>query len=352
MKNVAKDFFFASLGGKADQSRHPVRMTFELTYGCNLRCLHCYNPTHQALPQELSTTEVNHILDQVADIGTLHLTFTGGEPFVRPDFPDILWHARNLGFVLSVMSNSTRIKKPHADTLRDVGVENVSISIYGASQTIYERVTQIPGSFEGFIRGLKALARRQVPVTVRMPVLRENAAEVHEARALVEGFGFKFQYCLDIMPKNTGDLSPLAHRLSPAEKVRIYQSIMGYEGVSMADTSCHAEREFMSCFCGRSQFAITPYGEMNLCIGFPIPKYDLRKGTVKEGWEVLKKTVDEAKPNERYECSDCDVQPYCQQGRNDAWLETGNMSVCLPHFKELASLEQTAHEYLDPRRPV
>ena len=85
---------------------------------------------------------------------------------------------------------------------------------------------------------------------------------------------------------------------------------------------------------------------MNLCVAFPIPKYDLRKGTVREGWEVLKQTVDQARPNHRYECPSCDLRKYCRQGRSDAWLETGDMSVCLAHFKELASLEQQVYDSL------
>jgi hypothetical protein len=60
---------------------------------------------------------------------------------------------------------------------------------------------------------------------------------------------------------------------------------------------------------------------------------------VREGWEVLKRTVDEAKSNDRYECPTCAVRPRCRQGRSDAWLETGDMSVCLPHYKEFALLE-------------
>jgi hypothetical protein len=82
---------------------------------------------------------------------------------------------------------------------------------------------------------------------------------------------------------------------------------------------------------------------MNLCVAFPIPKYDLRRGRVKDGWEMLKRTVGCASPNERDECPGCELRPACRQGRNDAWLETGDMSLCLPHFKDLARLETRRH---------
>jgi len=116
--------------------------------------------------------------------------------------------------------------------------------------------------------------------------------------------------------------------------------MLGPRDQAAVDETCARNGSFIECACGQTKFAITPYGEMNLCQAFPIPKYDLRRGTVKEGWEVLKQTVDGARPNEHYECPTCDVRAHCRQGRNDAWLATGDMSACLPHYKEFATLEK------------
>ena len=349
MKHLSSEDFFAGLTDKARKARSPESVTFEVTYGCNLRCVHCYNPTHRALPHELNTAEIRSILDQVADLGVVNLTFSGGELFVRPDIFDIFRHAKGLGFVLHLLSNATRITPAVAASLQELGFESIALSIYGATKSTYERVTQVPGSYEPFIRGLDSLATTSLQVVVRMPVMTGNVEEVRQARTLVEGYGFKFQYCMDITPKNNGDLAPLQHRLAPADKVRLDQAMLGFRDVKDQET-CGANGDFISCLCGRSNFAITPYGEMNLCIAFPMPKYDLRKGTVREGWEVLKKTVDRARPNDRYECPACDVRSRCRQGRSDAWIETGDMSVCLPHFKEFAVLEQRLYERLKPRQ--
>ena len=352
MKQLPPEDFFDDLADKAYKTRSPESVTFELTYGCNLRCVHCYNPTHRALPHELRTEEVRSILDQVADLGVVNLAFSGGELFVRPDVFDIFRHAKGLGFILHLLSNATRITPAVAGALQELGFGNISLSIYGATKAVYERVTQVPGSYEPFIRGLESLAATSLQVTVRMPVMTGNVEEVRQARTLVEGYGFKFQYCLDIEPKSDGDLAPLQYRLAPEEKVRLDHAMVGLQDVKDTE-ACGANGDFISCMCGRSNFAITPYGEMNLCVAFPMPRYNLRTGTVKEGWEVLKQTVDHARPNEHNECPTCDVQSRCRQGRNDAWLETGDMSVCLPHFKELAVLEQRLsdrlHESLTPR---
>ena len=351
MKRLDAKSYFSSITSKALQTRKPEGVTFELTYGCNLRCVHCYNPTHRALPQELTTSEIYAILNQIADLGVLTVTFTGGEPSVRPDIGDILRHARRQGLMIHLMTNATRITASFTDLLREVGVSQIDVSIYGATEPVYERMTEVSGSYRQFRQGLLNLASAKLPVVVRMPVTTINQEEIQACRQLVESLHMKFQYCLEIMTTTTGDRAPLQYRLAPEDKVRIDQEMLQLNETSASEEACQANHPFIECACGQSRFAITPYGEMNLCTAFPTPRYDLRSGTVKEGWELLKHTVDQAQPNHRYECQTCEVRPHCRQGRSDAWLETGDMSSCLPHYKEWAQLEHHTYALLDPRRP-
>jgi len=351
MKTIASDDFLDALSLKAAKTRTPAGVTFELTYGCNLRCVHCYNPTHRALPHELTTSEICALLKQIADLGVLTVTFTGGEPSVRPDIGDILQCARRQGLMIHLMTNATRITPSFTHLLREVGVSQINVSIYGATEAVYERMTAVPGSYRQFRQGMLNLAAAALPVVVRMPVTTINCEEIQACRQLVESLYMKFQYCLEIMSSVTGDQTPLQYRLAPDVKVRIDQELLPHRWTDVQEESCCTQQSFIECACGQSRFAITPYGEMNLCTAFPIPCYDLRTGTVEKGWDILKHTVDQARPSHRYECPTCEVRPHCRQGRSDAWLETGDMSSCLPHFKEWAEQEHHTHVLLDPRRP-
>lgn len=351
MKQLDADTFLGLLSTKASASRRPEGVTFELTYGCNLRCVHCYNPTHRALPHELTTSEICALLNQIVDLGVLTVTFTGGEPSVRPDIGDILQSARRQGLMIHLMTNATRITPSFTDLLQEAGASQINVSIYGATEAVYERMTAVPGSYRQFQQGLLHLAAAALPVVVRMPVTTINHEEIQACRELVESLHMKFQYCLEIMTTTTGDRTPLRYRLAPEDKVRIDQEVLPHHGPPESGESCSANQSFLECACGQSRFAITPYGEMNLCTAFPLPRYDLRTGTVKEGWDILKHTVDRAQPSQRYECPTCEVRPHCRQGRSDAWLETGDMSSCLPHYKEWAQLECRTYALLDPRRP-
>ena len=352
MKQLDAESFLEQVSTKAAALRRPEGVTFELTYGCNLRCVHCYNPTHKALPHEFTTREVCTLLNQIADVGVLTVTFTGGEPSVRPDIGEILHHARRQGLMTHLMTNATRMTSSFTTLLGEVAISQVNVSIYGATEAVYERMIAVPGSYRQFRRGLLNLADAELPVLVRMPVTAINSEEIQACRQLVESLHMKFQYCLEITTTITGDRIPLQYRLTPKGKVRIDQELLPMREPPLARESCSANQSFIECACGQSQFAITPYGEMNLCTAFPIPRYALRSGTVKEGWEVLKQTVDQAHPTDRHECPTCGVRPHCRQGRSDAWLETGDMSACLPHYKEWAKLEQRTHALLDPRRPA
>jgi radical SAM protein with 4Fe4S-binding SPASM domain len=352
MNRLDADRFLEDVDRTSRASRRAHSVTFELTYGCNLRCVHCYNPTHRALPHELSTDEVCRILDELTGLGVLTVTFTGGEPAVRPDVLHILRRARQNGLIIHLLTNATRITASFAEQLREVGVAQITVSMYGGTATTYERMTGVSGSYEAFRLGLHRLLEQDLPVLLRMPVTAVNQAEVRSCRSAAQEMGVRFQYCLDIMPRTDGDLSPLAVRLAPAAKALLDSDLLpARSSGAMAEETCRGEAMFINCACGHSRFAITPYGAMNLCVAFPIPQYDLRNGTVAEGWELLKRTVDEARPSERYDCPTCDVRPYCRQGRSDAWLETGDMSTCLPHFKEWALMERDTHVLLDPRRP-
>ena len=352
MKTISSDHFLQTLSAKAVESRRPECVTLELTYGCNLRCVHCYNPTHRALPHELTNPEICDLLDQIAALGILTVSFTGGEPSVRPDIGQILRHARRQGLMIQLLTNATRITPSFVALLREVGVAQINVSIYGATEATYERMTKVAGSYQQFRQGLALLTDSQLPVVVRMPVITINYKEILACRELVETLGMKFQYCLEIISIITGDPTPLQYRLDPETKVHIDQTLLSHNRVDELEPSCSAQGPFIECACGQSRFAITPYGEMILCTAFPIPRYNVRTGTVKEGWEVLKQTVDDAHPTHRYECPTCDVRSSCRQGRSDAWLETGDMSACLPHFKEWANLEHRTHALLDPRRPA
>jgi len=349
IESMGKSEFLARLENQAFEKRIPLQATMELTYGCNMRCVHCYNPTHKA-KGELSTQESYRIIDQLAQEGCFSITFTGGELFTRRDTFDILTYAKKKGVAIILFTNATLITPERADRIQALQLLRVEVSIYGATPETYERVTQIPGSFRRFLEGVERLRERKVPLLIKMPAMTLNQHEVKQAKALVEGWGIKFVYCSEINPRQDGSLEPLRYRISPQEVIQLDQDILG-EGhrEGQEEKKCQANEGLFRCGCGKSSVAVTPYGEMNLCINFPVPRYDLRTGNVSSGWKTLVEYIDSVGPSRAYECPECSVRDYCRQGPVDAWLERGDFSPCLPYFKELATLEKQTYETSDSR---
>src|SRR6058998_2074459 len=100
-----------------------VNAQIELTYGCNLHCVHCYTDCYNRpdlIKRELSYAEVTRILDQLAAEGCLWVCFTGGEIFMRKDFLDIYAYAKQKGFLITLFTNGTLFTEALADYLRNI----------------------------------------------------------------------------------------------------------------------------------------------------------------------------------------------------------------------------------------
>ena len=348
IEQLSTDKFWSRFAEKAAQERVPFDAMIELTYGCNLRCVHCYNPTHKATGEQ-ATEEIYRIIDQLAEQGTFSLAFTGGEIFTRRDCFEVFAYAKAKGFSIALLTNATLITPEKADRIEALKPTSVEISIYGATRQTYERVTRVPGSFKRFLRGVRLLRERNVLHLIKMPVMTLNQHEVQRAKDLVEGWGIRFVYSTEIHPRVDGSLEPLEYRLAARDVVRVNEQLVGYQrwsadGGREQGNECGAERGMFTCKCGKSSLAVTPHGELNLCVGLPIPKYDLKVGDIASGWKTLVDLVASARPSEAYECPGCTLEPYCSQGPMDAWLATGDLNPCLPYYRELAALEMRACE--------
>jgi MoaA/NifB/PqqE/SkfB family radical SAM enzyme len=120
---------------RAQALRIPSHGSIELTHRCNLACVHCYvnlpAADREASRRELTTEEIETLLDELAAEGLLTLTLTGGEPLVRPDFPRIYRYAHEKGILVTVYSNATLITDAIVQLFRDCPPVTVDSTMYG-----------------------------------------------------------------------------------------------------------------------------------------------------------------------------------------------------------------------------
>lgn len=344
------DQLLVRLKKEAVAKPQPVQAMMELTYGCNLRCVHCYNPTHIA-KNELSTEQVFRILDQLQAQGTLSIGFTGGEIFTRRDAFEIFHYAKSRGFIITLLTNATMITPELADQVKDLDPYKLDISIYGATAETYEKVTQIPGSFIRFRRGVDLLIEKKILILLKLIMMTVNVHELPQMKEFARARNLRYKISTGIFPRVDGSQEPLAYRLSPEKAFEIWQENSGERILenrkkapapsprSSDEDACGSAGRLFDCACGKCNAAITPYGKMNLCLSMYTPEFDLTRGTVAEGWENLVEIVASAKPGPEYECLECDLVKHCHRGTNHGWLQQGKLDgPCISHFKEGAQL--------------
>ena len=141
---------------------------------CNLRCVHCYASQGQnAGNAELSTAEWKAIIDRCRTAGIPQLTFTGGEPTLRGDLPELINHAR--WFVTRLNTNGILLDSGLCRQLAKASLDSVQITVYSSIAAIHERLTGVPDSFAQTIAGLENALAAGLNVSVNTPLCRENS---------------------------------------------------------------------------------------------------------------------------------------------------------------------------------
>src|SRR5437868_7922887 len=206
--------------------RAALEASIEVTRRCPLECLHCYNNLpmgdHEARKQELTTTEHFRLLDQLVEVGAFWLLYSGGEIFARKDFLEIYTYAKQKGFLITLFTNGILINEKIADYLREFPPFAIEITLYGRTKETYEALTQIPGSYDRCLRGIRLLMDRGLPLKLKTVGTSVNRHEVIAMKEFTErelGLEFKFDSLLN--PRIDCSQAPLAVRLSPEEVVAL-----------------------------------------------------------------------------------------------------------------------------------
>ena len=217
------EIFSKQLHERASQNRMPISATVEVTMRCNLHCQHCYIPLEQRKakhPDELSLDEFKRVFSEFADAGTLWLLFTGGEPFLRPDFLDIYAVAKQFGFIITIFTNGTLINDRIVEYLAEWRPFNIEISLYGSTQQTYEKITGIPGSYQRCLQGIEGLLQNGLPLELKAPLMTLNAHELKDMKKMAANLGVGFHFDPVITAGINGDLTPTAFRLPPEEIIQ------------------------------------------------------------------------------------------------------------------------------------
>src|SRR5437868_14998033 len=154
-----------------------ARLVFwEVTKGCNLRCIHCRaSATELSSPSDLSTPKALGIIDQIAAAANPILVLSGGEPLYRSDIFQLARYGTDKGLRVALATNGTLVTKDVARMIVDSGVKRVSISLDGSDALTHDSFRGIPGAFDAAVYGLRNLKFLGMSVQINMTIARHNA---------------------------------------------------------------------------------------------------------------------------------------------------------------------------------
>ena len=167
------------------KDKKPV-VVWNMTKRCNLKCIHCYSSSNNlCAPDELTTEEAKTMIKDLAAFGAPVLLFSGGEPLMRPDLPELAQYAVDKGMRAVISTNGTLITEEKAGIFRRIGLSYVGVSLDGMEAT-HDRFRGGTGAFAAALRGIRICRDMGIKVGVRFTINRHNVADVPAIFDLLE----------------------------------------------------------------------------------------------------------------------------------------------------------------------
>lgn len=361
MKTVSYADFSARLHASSAEGRTPVNATLELTYRCNNRCVHCYcslpAADPEALRREMGTSEVKALLDRLADMGSLWLLITGGEPLLREDFGEIYLHARKRGFLVTLFTNATLLDGKTVELLLRYPPFTVEITLYGATRQTYELLTGNAGSFDRCMAGIRAVVGAGVSLKLKTMALTVNQHEVSAMDSFARELGCEFRFD-PLLHKRIDDRdysNPERYRLSPEEVVRLDRTFPN----RMEKYRQFCDRFLVTpgvndrlyqCGAGTGSIHITPYGNASGCSLMLRDAFSLEEHSLEWIWEEGIPSVTGQRKSFSLPCDTCYLSNLCGQCPPWSLLENRDVKKEVAYLCGIAKMREKSFEFIKRSR--
>ncbi|MGA2160130.1 MAG: radical SAM protein [Dehalococcoidia bacterium] len=333
--------------------RIPVEGNLDLTYRCNNNCRHCWIRISSRAPEkkdELSFEEIKRIAGEARKMGCQKWKISGGEPMLRPDFPEIFDFLTQKALSYSLNTNGTLITPEIARLLTRKG--NKMVALYGATAAVHDKVTRTPGSFETAMQGFAYLKEAGAAFTVQLVPMRDNYHQFENMVALARSLSPRYRIgaswlCLSACGSKRRNAEIARQRLDPKDVIQFDQPDPSLEDwlAGQAEQGCRInawdDHLYAGCIARRREFFIDPYGGMTGCelIKDPAFRYDLRTGSFREAWETFLTSLAgwvQGGAEYRENCGRCDLRNDCWWCGGVGYLEHGRHGAKVEYLCQVA----------------
>jgi len=349
----------------------PICLTWEITYACNLQCVHCLSSSGTRDPRELSTDQAKAVLDELRDLQVFYINIGGGEPMIRKDFFEILEHAETNNIGVKFSTNGTYITAENARRLAAMNYLDIQISLDGVDAVTNDAVRG-KGSYATAIAAMNHLRDANFgQFKISVVVTRHNVDQLDAFKALADSYGAQLRITR-LRPSGRG--ADTWDELHPTQQQQrqIYDWLMKHgENVLTGDSFFHLNAFGESlpglnlCGAGRVVCLIDPIGDVYAC---PFVIHDqfkagslLSDGGFTKVWKESDLFLSLREPESEGACSACGSYDACQGGCMAAKFFTGipldgpDPECVTGHGEELvkaASISLIPKPSMDHSRPV
>ena len=323
---------------KARALRIPLNGTFELTPLCNMNCKMCYvrldKQEQEAIHPLLSTKQWLQIAREAREQGLLYLLLTGGEPFLRTDFPILVRELHQMGLLISINTNATLIDETTVAWLKETPPVRLNVTLYGASDETYARLCGNPTGFQQVTRALRLLRDAGLSIKLNCSVTPANCDDLDAMFAFAETEGFPMQATSYMFPPLRRDGTKVGQnfRFTPEEAAyyaaKIEALTYGRERFLSANidefsigSDCMDGGEIL-CQAGRASFWLSWDGRLMPCgmlqsNGCP----NVTEEGFSSAWATICRRTEEIRLPSA--CNGCEAQKTCMACAAMVYTESG-----------------------------
>lgn len=330
-----------------------LRLIFwEVTSGCNLRCIHCRAEANfDRSPDELSTEETLAFVDQVVEFARPILVLTGGEPLFRPDIFEIASYAASKGLRCALATNGTLINDEIADKIVEAQIKRVSISLDGACAQTHDSFRGQLGSFARALEGFRRVKERGVSLQFNTTIARHNVSEIEDILDLALKLEANALHIFMLVPVGCG-LTIADEQMLPADEYeqvlnwfysvsrkvkmelkatcaphyfRIMRERARQEGIKITPVSHGMAAMTRGCLAGTAVCFVSRVGAVQPCGYLPVAAGNIRQQRLKNIWENSSLFGQLRQPELlKGKCGRCEYRVICEGCRARAFAATGD----------------------------
>ena len=314
---------------KASAAGIPLSGTFELTPVCNMDCKMCYvkmsRSAQEAIAPLKGAAQWLTLAEAAKDAGMLYLLLTGGEPFLHPQFQEILEGLHKMGFLITVNSNGTMIDESVVAWLKNCPPVRINISLYGASNETYARLCGNPVGFTQTVNAVRLLQEAGISVKLNCSLTPHNAKDLPKMVDIAKQNDLILQVATYMFPpvRKDGTLTGKNERFSPVDAA-YYMAYADYltlgkdrflaqEGQlpELLEPEGNCEGDGVRCRAGKCSFWITWQGKMMPCGMFPEKSApNVFEIPFLNAWQAVKESV--CNIHLPAQCAACNVKDICR----------------------------------------